>query len=190
MGRSCGNWPLTICSRTTSKTRSDKVRTTMLMLESSGKRRACSLYLKAFPEAIRAINPDRVEPGGNCRSFDRRNDCRRVAQHGFGLDPPDEKAADIAFVYEAIPDRQPPRGGEMRQTGRRPRAARRAVDRLVAIEHGVAPVGAVRPRRVRPQNMAHPADRRVERVDRIILRTNGVANSPAQFHQPSRVERI
>src|SRR3546814_16205364 len=58
--------------------------------------------LESLPEHVVAINPDGVQSGGDRRPFDRRNDCGQIADHRFGFDPPDEAAADIAFVDEGI----------------------------------------------------------------------------------------
>src|SRR5690242_10455287 len=74
----------------------------------------CSAYRKSLPERVFAIDPDRVEPRGDRRAFDRRHDGRLAAQFGGFLDPTREAAADIAFVDEGIADRELTLGDQLR----------------------------------------------------------------------------
>src|SRR3546814_12964052 len=108
----------------TSKTCSESGRTTMLMGSSPRSR-----DLESLPEHVVAINPDGVQSGGDRRPFDRRNDCGQIADHRFGFDPPDEAAADIAFVDEGIADAETAGRDQMREPRRRAGAARAGIDR-------------------------------------------------------------
>lgn len=73
------------------------------------------LNLKPFPEWISTINPYRVEARCDRRPFHRRDDCRLIAETRLRLDAADEAAADIAFMDEAITDREFVCRGEMRE---------------------------------------------------------------------------
>src|SRR3546814_13920295 len=105
----------------TSKTCSESGRTTMLMGSSPRSR-----DLESLPEHVVAINPDGVQSGGDRRPFDRRNDCGQIADHRFGFDPPDEAAADIAFLDEGLADAAAAGRDPMRQPARPTGAARAA----------------------------------------------------------------
>src|SRR3546814_7585406 len=102
--------------------------------------------------SIAAINPNHIESGGDRRTRDRGNDRRLPGDRRFGFHAPGKKAADIAFVNEAVADRQLAGPGKIRQAGRGAGAARAAVDRLVAIEDRVAVIGPVGARFIGPQN--------------------------------------
>src|SRR3546814_12589198 len=89
------------------------------------------------------------------------------------LDAPFEEAADDALVDEAVADPQPALGVELGHACRRAGAAGAAVERPVAVEHGVARVG-FRPRRLaRPPDVAPTPARRLLGMaegDRLVYR--------------------
>ena len=85
-----------------------------------------------------------------------------------GFDPAPEQRADDALVDEIVADLQPPEAGLVRHAGRGPGAAGRAVDRLLAVEHGVAGMGFGVPRRARPQDMAEAPDIGLLRMDELV----------------------
>src|SRR3546814_16742002 len=67
----------------------------------------------------------------------------------------------------------------MREPRRRAGAARAAIDRAVTVKDGIAPIRPIALGRIGPEDMAHPADRGVERVDRLDRGADGLANPRA-----------
>uniref|UniRef100_A0A0N5A080 LigA n=1 Tax=Parastrongyloides trichosuri TaxID=131310 RepID=A0A0N5A080_PARTI len=147
----------------------------------SSSRKGWADDLEARPEGILAVHPDGVEAGGDGRTLDRGHDRLVVAHRGLGFDAADEPAADVAFVDEGVADLQPPLGVQMSQPRRGAGAAGAAVDGLVAIEDGVAAVGALTLGLVGPQHVADPVDRGFVRVHRVEGRPHPFAHQTAQF---------
>ena len=145
-----------------------------------------SFHLEAGPEGIGAVDPDRVEPGGDRAALDGRDDRGLAAQRHRLLDPADEAAADIAFMDEAVADLQPAGRDQMGEACGGAGAAGTSVDRLVAVEDGVAAVGALPLGRVGPEDVADAADRGIERVDGLIDVTHRRADAAAEVNEARR----
>src|SRR5690606_20768106 len=120
--------------------------------------RIASDDLEPFPETVLTIHPDGVETRRHGRALDRGNDGPVIAHRRLGLDPTDEAAADVAFMDEGVADLQPALGVQVGQPRRGAGAAGAAIDGLVAIEDGVAAVGPLAFRLVRPQDVADAVD--------------------------------
>src|SRR3546814_1394179 len=71
-----------------------------------------------FPYTTLFRSPNHIETGGDRRTRDQGNDRRLPGDRRFGFDAPGKQAADIAFVNEAVADRQSAGPGKMRQAGR------------------------------------------------------------------------
>src|SRR3546814_1026633 len=67
-----------------------------------------------FPYTTLFRSPNHIESGGDRRTRDRGNDRRLPGDRRFGFDAPGKKAADIAFVNEAVAHRQLAGPGKMR----------------------------------------------------------------------------
>src|SRR3546814_5410095 len=78
----------------------------------------------------------------------------------------------------------------MREPRRRAGAARAAIDRAVTVKDGIAPIRPIALGRIGPEDMAHPADRGVERVDRLDRGADGLANPRAEREDATRTEII
>src|SRR5262249_29781763 len=91
----------------------------------------------------------------------RGYDSRVVSDLGPGLDLAVKEATDDAFMDEGIADAESALGDELRHPCRSTGAARRAVDRLFAIEDRIARIRLFRNRATGPKDVRYPADRRV-----------------------------
>src|SRR3954453_15763596 len=98
--------------------------------------------LEAAPVGVAVVDEDRVVARGPGPAGNRGDDGRLAAEAGRGLDPALELAADDALVNEGLALPQAAAGGELGHAGRGAGAARAAVDRLLAVEDGVAGVRA------------------------------------------------
>src|ERR1700709_1907292 len=120
--------------------------------------------LETMRERIARIDEDRVVAMHARPSGDAGADALYIADGGVAFDAAVEQAADYAFVDEVIADTQLSLGCELRHAGRGSGAARRAVDRLVAIEYCVAAMRALVARRAGPLDVADTADRQILRM--------------------------
>src|SRR5690606_22065641 len=102
--------------------------------------------LEAVRVGVARIDGDGVEAGNARPALDGGHDAPMsvswvVADLGLRLDASAEQAADDALVDESIADPLPALGVQLGYARRGAGAAGTAVDRLVAVEHGVARVG-------------------------------------------------
>src|SRR4029079_14455564 len=88
--------------------------------------------------------------------------------------------ADDALVHEIVANLELAFRGKLRKPRRGAGAARRAVDRLVAVEYGVAGLSARIARLVAPLDVGDPADTVVFRMHRRDLLLRGAAHQRAQ----------
>ena len=88
---------------------------------------------------------------------DRRDDRRATADLRRGLDAAAEQAADDELVDEVVADLQFAARRLLRHARRRAGAAGRTVDRLLAVEDGVAGMRLRVMRPARPQDVAEAA---------------------------------
>src|SRR5215204_6376236 len=96
-------------------------------------------HLKPPPVGIAAVDEDRIEAGDARPALDGRHDRLPVADRGARGDAAHELRADDALVHEVLPLAQAARGRPLRHARAGAGAARRAVDGVVAVEHGIAP---------------------------------------------------
>src|ERR1700730_11758929 len=94
--------------------------------------------LEAVAEGVALVDEDRVDPVHPRPAGDAGPDRGDAADFGRALDAALEKAADDAFVHEIVAAGQLALAGELRHSRRGSGAAGRAVDRALAVEHGVA----------------------------------------------------
>src|SRR5205807_3343999 len=99
---------------------------------------------------IARIHRDRVDAMLARPARYRGHDGVVIADAGRCLDPAVEQRADDAFVHELLADLELAARGELGHARRGAGAAGRAVDRLVTVEHRVAPMGARIARLARP----------------------------------------
>src|SRR5258708_36296185 len=120
--------------------------------------RCRSHHLKSVAEGIALVDEDGVDavlprPAGEAgANGGDAADLRRA------LDATLEEAADDALVHEFLADAQLALGGEMRHARRGAGATRRAVDRAVAVEDGVAAMRRLVARRAGPHDVADTGD--------------------------------
>src|SRR5690348_11657593 len=138
--------------------------------------------LKPAPQRVAGVDENRVEGVEPRPAGDARHDRSPAADLRRGLDPPVEQGADDALVDEFAADREAALGGKLRHPRRGAGAARRAVERALAIEHRIAPVRAGIARAPRPLHMADAADRRVLRM----LDRDGLVDPPPQDGAPAQ----
>src|SRR5581483_11275164 len=126
---------------------------------------------------------DGIVPGDLCPARDARPDRAVIANGGFRFDPAVEHGADDALVHEIVAGLELALGGKLRDPRGGSGAAGRAVDRLVAIEHGVAGIGARIARLVAPLNVGDAANAVIFRMHRRDLLLRGAADDWAQANE-------
>src|SRR5918999_817897 len=95
-------------------------------------------HLEPLPIGVAAVDEDGVEAGDARPALDRRNNRLLVSDPSAALDAADKFGADDALVHEAVAFVESSLRRPLRHPGRSAGAARRAVDGLVAVEHGIA----------------------------------------------------
>src|ERR1700722_15321900 len=128
--------------------------------------------LESCWKRVRRIDPERVQPGRERSAFDGGNNGWDSVQIQCLPDATDEAAADNALMDERLALPQPPGAGEVGETRGRAGAARRPIDRPVAIKHGIPTVGPGPLQPVRPHDMTHTTNGGIERMNRLERRTH------------------
>src|SRR5579863_5323688 len=97
-----------------------------------------SHHLEAMREGIAVVDKNGVIAGDPCPAGDARLDCRLVADPRLAFDATLKQATDDALMHVGVAGPELALGGKLRHARRGAGAARRTVDRLVAVEDGVA----------------------------------------------------
>jgi hypothetical protein len=141
-------------------------------------------------EGIARVDEDRVVAVHPRPAGEARPDSGAVANDGLALHPPLEQAADDAFMDEVISHPKVALSGQLRHAGGGAGAAWRAVDRLVAIEDGVAAMGARVPRCAGPLDVAHAADRCILGMHDLDRIAHQLADDRAEAQDIARRQRF
>src|SRR5262245_3584782 len=126
-------------------------------------------HLKPAPIGIAVVDEDGVDAGDARPALDGRHDRIPVADLGAPGDAADEFRADDALVHEVLPLLELALGRPLRHARARASAAGRAVDGLVAVEHGVAAGGAGAQCLARPHDVREAGDLGLLRVLELVL---------------------
>src|SRR3982074_1229988 len=118
-----------------------------------------SSRLEPMRERIALVDEDGVDAVLARPAGDRRHDGVVVADPRCSFDPAVEQRADDALMHELVADLAPPARPELGPARCCAGAARGAVDRLVAVEHRVARMGARIAGLAGPHHVAHVLDR-------------------------------
>ncbi len=138
-------------------------------------------------EGVAVVDEDRVVAGHPRPPLDRGDDGLEGPDLGLRLDPPAEQRADDALVDEVVADAELPLRRPLRHARGSAGAAGRAIERLVAVEDGVAGVGLRMGRHAGPEDMREALDGGVLRVDEIVF---GVERRPQLRAPAQQVRRV